>query len=258
MPPRLVDTHCHLDDPRFESDLPAVLRRATEAGVVRIVCIGTDLASSRASLELARGRAELAAVVGIHPNHIAEMNPSDWDALVELAGSPDVVGIGESGLDRHWDKTPFALQEEFFARHLALARASSKPIVIHNREADADTARMLREEFDRHGPIRGVLHSCAADAATVESCLAMGLHISFSGMVTYKTADAIRALAVSVPDDRLLVETDAPYLSPVPVRGKRNEPAFVAHTAAHIADLRGITVESLGEFTTRNALGLFR
>lgn len=258
MPPRLVDTHCHLDDPRFESDFSAVLRRATEAGVVRVICIGTDLASSRASLGLARGHAELAAVVGIHPNHLAEMSESDWDALVEIAGMPDVVGIGESGLDRHWDKTPFALQEEFFARHLALARACSKPIVIHNREADADTARMLRDEFDRRGPIRGVLHSCAADAATVRACLAMGLHISFSGMVTYKNADAIRALVAEVPDDRLLVETDAPYLSPVPVRGKRNEPAFVAHTAARIADLRGITAEALGEITTRNALELFR
>ncbi len=257
MLPRLVDTHCHLDDPRFEGDLADVLNRAAGAGVIRVLCIGTDLESSRASLELARAHAPLAAVVGIHPNHIAEMNPSDWDALVELARLSEVVGIGESGLDRHWDKTPFPLQEEYFARHLALARACGKPIVIHNREADADTGRMLRDEFDRHGPIRGVLHSCAADGTTVQACLAMGLHISFSGMVTYKNAEAIRALAAGVPEDRLLIETDAPYLSPLPVRGKRNEPAFVAHTAAHIAQLRGVCIEQLGEFTTRNALELF-
>ena len=258
MPLRLVDTHCHLDDPRFGDDLPAVLQRATGAGVIRVLCIGTDLASSRAALDLARDHELLSAVVGIHPNHAAESAPADWDELVELARLPGVVGIGESGLDRHWDKTPFALQEEFFHRHLALARALDKPIVIHNREADADTARMLRDEFERRGPIRGVLHSCAADGPTVETCLAMGLHISFSGMLTYKNADAIRAIAATVPVERLLVETDAPYLAPIPVRGKRNEPAFVAHTASCLATLRGIAVEQLGELTTRNALELFR
>ena len=258
MPLRLVDTHCHLDDPRFGDDLPAVLQRATGAGVIRVLCIGTDLASSRAALDLARDHELLSAVVGIHPNHAAESGPADWDEIVELARLPGVVGIGESGLDRHWDKTPFALQEEFFHRHLALARSLDKPIVIHNREADADTARMLRDEFERRGPIRGVLHSCADDGPTVETCLAMGLHISFSGMLTYKNADAIRAIAATVPEDRLLVETDAPYLAPVPVRGKRNEPAFVAHTASCLAALRGFTIEQLGELTTRNALELFR
>ncbi len=254
----LVDTHCHLDDHRFHHDLPAVLQRATNAGVVRIVCIGTDLASSRASLELAHAHEMLCAVVGLHPNHVAEAAPGDWDAIVALANLPAAVGIGESGLDRHWNKTPFSVQEDFFARHLELARTLAKPIVIHNREADADTVRLLREHFDRFGPIRGVLHSCAADATTVESCLAMGLHISFSGMVTYKNADAIRAIAALVPEDRLLIETDAPYLSPVPVRGQRNEPAFVAHTAAGVATARNSSVEKIGELSTRNALALFR
>ena len=257
MPLRLVDTHCHLDDPRFHGDLPTVLDRAAAAGIVRIYGIGTDLASSRAALAMAKHHASLAAVVGLHPNSIAEAAPGDWDAIVELARLPDVVGIGESGLDRHWDKTPFPMQEDYFARHLALARACEKPIVIHNREADADTVRILRDDFERRGPIRGILHSCAADAATVESCLAMGLHISFSGMLTYKNADAIRAIAATVPDDRLLIETDAPYLSPLPVRGRRNEPAFVAHTAARLAAIRGIAVEALGDLTSRNALELF-
>ena len=255
--PRLVDTHCHLDDPRFRADLPVVLDRAIAAGVVRIYGIGTDLASSRVTLALARSQEMLAAVVGLHPNSIAEATPGDWDAIVELARLPDVVGIGESGLDRHWDKTPFAVQEDYFARHLALARACDKPIVIHNREADADTVRLLRDDFERSGPIRGILHSCAANAPTVEACLAMGLHISFSGMLTYKNADAIRAVAATVPDERLLIETDAPYLSPLPVRGQRNEPAFVAHTAARLAAIRGISVERLGEMTTRNAFELF-
>ena len=138
-----------------------------------------------------------------------------------------------------------------------MARACDKPIVIHNREADADTVRLLRNDFERSGPIRGILHSCAANAPTVEACLAMGLHISFSGMLTYKNADAIRAIAATVPDERLLIETDAPYLSPLPVRGQRNEPAFVAHTAARLAAIRGISVERLGEMTTRNAFELF-
>ena len=257
MPPRLVDTHCHLDDPRFHGDLPAVLDRAAAGGVVRIYCIGTDLANSRAALALARSHAVLATVVGLHPNSIAEAAPGDWDAIVELARRPDVVGIGESGLDRHWDKTSFPIQEDYFARHLALARACEKPIVIHNREADADTVRLLRDDYERSGPIRGILHSCAADAATVGACLAMGLHISFSGMLTYKNADAIRAVAATVPDDRLLIETDAPYLSPQPVRGLRNEPAFVAHTAARLAAIRGVAVEVLGEMTSRNAFELF-
>jgi TatD DNase family protein len=254
----LVDTHCHLDDRRFEHDLPAVLLRATNVGVVRIICIGTDLASSRALLELACAHDMLSAVVGLHPNHVSEAAPGDWDAIVALANLPGVVGIGESGLDRHWDKTPFPIQEDYFTRHLVLARTLAKPIVIHNREADADTVRLLRDEFERHGPIRGVLHSCAADAPTVESCLAMGLHISFSGMITYKNANAIRAIAALVPDDRLLIETDAPYLSPVPVRGQRNEPAFVAHTAAAIATARNSSLETIGEHSTRNATDLFR
>jgi len=255
--PRFVDTHCHLDDRRFEGDLPAVLRRMDAAGVIRVCCIGTDLASSRTALALAREHAPLSAVVGLHPNHVAEADPGDWDSIIELARLPEVVGIGESGLDRHWDKTPFPTQEDFFARHLELARTCGKPIIIHNREADADTVRMLRGEFERRGPIAGILHSCAADRATVEACLAMGLHISFSGMITYKNADAIRAVAALVPDERLLIETDAPYLSPVPVRGQRNEPAFVAHVGARLAEVRGVTCEVLGERTTRNALALF-
>ena len=257
MLPRLVDTHCHLDDSRFRGDLPAVLNRAAAAGIIRIYCIGTDLTSSHAALALADRHEMLTAVVGLHPNSIAEAAPGDWDAIVELTRLPDVVGIGESGLDRHWEKTPFSIQEDYFARHLALARTCNKPIIIHNREADADTVRLLRDDFDRYGPIRGILHSCAADAATVGACLAMGLHISFSGMLTYKNADAIRAVAATVPDDRLLIETDAPYLSPLPVRGQRNEPAFVVHTAARLAAIRGIEIERLGEMTTRNAIELF-
>lgn len=254
----LIDTHCHLDDPRFAADLDAVLSRATATGVVKIVGIGTDVKSSRAALEFSQRYPQLPAVVGIHPNHLAEMGLTDWDELVALAGSPGVVGIGESGLDKHWDTAPFELQREYFGRHLELARVLNLPIVIHNREADAETTSLLTEQFDRHGPIQGILHSCAADEATVRACLAIGLHISFSGMITYKKADAIRAVAAVVPKERLLIETDAPYLAPVPVRGQRNEPAFVVHTAAALAAVRGWSIEETAAITTRNACELFR
>ena len=257
MAPSFVDTHCHLDDAKFRADLAAVLDRAAAVGVNRALCIGIDRGTSAAALGLARDHPMLSAVVGIQPNHVAEAEPADWDAIVAMASLPDVVAIGESGLDRYWDRAPFPMQEDYFARHLELARVLGKPLVIHNREADADTVRMLRGEFDRHGPIRAVMHSFAADAATAEACLAMGLHLSFAGMVTYKTSDALRAIAATVPEDRLLIETDAPYLAPVPVRGRRNEPAFVVHTAACLAAVRGVSVERIGEITTRNARGLF-
>ncbi len=257
MPPDFVDTHCHLDDAKFRDDLPAVLARAAESGVTRALGIGIDRATSAAALDLAHRYPMLSAVVGIQPNHVSEAEPGDWECIVAMASLAEVVGIGESGLDRYWDRAPFAMQEDYFARHLSLARAVGKPLVIHNREADADTVRMLRAEFDRHGPIRAVMHSFAADAATAEASLAMGLHLSFAGMVTYKTAEALRAVAATVPDDRLLIETDAPYLAPVPVRGLRNEPAFVVHTAACLAEVRGVSVERIAEITTRNARELF-
>jgi TatD DNase family protein len=254
----LIDTHAHLFDDRFRSDLPAVLKRAAGAGVERAVCIGIDRESSLETVRLANAYPILVAAVGIQPNHAAEAQPGDWDAVVRLAETePRVVAIGETGLDRYWDRTPFALQEDYFARHIELARRLGKPFVIHCREAEADVARVLRGEFDRHGPIRAVMHSFSGDLATAKVCLDMGLYISFAGMITYKTAQDLRDVAREVPPDRLLVETDCPYLSPVPHRGKRNEPAFVAHTAACIADARGVPAEVVAEQTARNARALF-
>ncbi len=253
----LIDTHAHLDDERFAADLPAVLDRAAAAGVVRALTIGVDLATSRAAVELAARHSQLAAVVGIQPNHAAEAAPTDWDEIVRLAGRPEVVAAGESGLDRYWDRAPFPLQEDYFARHLDLARRLNKPIVIHCREAEADVVRMLRAEFDRHAPVRGVMHSFSGDAGTAAACVEMGLHVSFAGMLTYKTAGDLRAVAAIVPADRLLVETDSPYLAPVPVRGKRNEPAFVRHTADCLAAARGVSAEGIADQTTRNARELF-
>ncbi len=257
MLPPLIDTHAHLDDEKFGGELPAVLERAAAAGLRRVVSVATTAASSRATVELARQHPLVFATIGIHPNNAAEAGPADWDDVRKLVGTPRVVGVGETGLDRHWDFTPFPVQEDYFARHLALSRQTGLPVVIHCREAEADVLRMLRDEFDRHGPIRGVMHSFSGDAALAAACLAMGLYISFAGMLTYKNAEALRQVAKGIPKDRLLVETDSPYLAPVPVRGKRNEPAFVAHTAACLAGLHGVGVAEMAAQTTANAATLF-
>jgi TatD DNase family protein len=258
MPGPLIDTHAHLTDERFSADFAELLARSTAAGVVHTLTVATTAADSAACISLAtQFPNQLSAAVGIHPNEAAEAVAGDWDTVVALADRPHVHAIGETGLDRYWDRTPFPLQEEYFARHLELSRRTGKPIVIHDREADADIIRMLRQDFEHHGPVRGVLHSFCGDWATAEAGLAMGLHVSFAGMLTYKNADNVRSAAVRVPLDRLLVETDCPYLAPVPVRGKRNEPAFVAHTAARLAELHGLTPERLAELTARNARFLF-
>jgi TatD DNase family protein len=252
-----IDTHSHLDDERFAGDLPLVLRRAVDAGVVRIVTIATTAASSTRCVDLAAQHEMLAATVGIQPNHVAEAGVGDWDAVVALAQRPKVVALGETGLDRYWDRTPFAMQEDSFARHLALARRIGRGVVIHCREAEADVVRMLREDFERHGPVRGVMHSFTGDIDTARACIAMGMYISFAGMLTYKSAQNLRDVAAQVPPGRVLVETDSPYLAPVPVRGKRNEPAFVTHTAACLAPLLGLTLEALADHATRNARVMF-
>lgn len=253
----LIDTHAHLDDDRFSADLPAVLERARAAGLVSALAVGTTAVSSAACVRLASQHPMLRATAGLHPNHVAEAKPGDWDEVVRLAEHPLVVALGETGLDRHWDFTPFPQQEENFARHLELSRATGLPLVIHSRECDADMLRMLRTDFDRHGPIRGVMHSFSSGRDTADECLAMGLYISFAGMVTYKNADELRAVAAAIPDDRILVETDCPYLTPMPHRGKRNEPAYVALTAACVAAVRGVAPEVLADQSTLNARTLF-
>jgi TatD DNase family protein len=252
-----IDTHAHLDDHQFADDLPETLDRAAAAGIVRIVTIGTTAATSCEGVALAARHALLRAAVGIQPNHVAEAAATDWDQICWLVSQPGVVAVGETGLDRHWDTTPFPQQEDYFARHLALARQHRLPVVIHTRKSEADIVRMLRQDFEAHGPVRGVMHSYAGDAASAEACLAMGLHVSFAGMLTYKNARNVRDVAALAPLDRLLVETDSPYLAPAPVRGKRNEPAFVVHTARVLAEVKGVTFEELARQTTQNALNLF-
>jgi len=234
-----------------------VVARAAAAGLACFVTIGTDAATSRRNVELAERFPLLRSAVGIQPNHVAEAGAGDWDVIRELVKHPTCVAVGETGLDRYWDRAPFPLQEDYFARHLALSRETARPVVIHCREAEADVVRMLRAEFDARGPVAGVMHSFTGDAATAKACLDMGLHVSFAGMVTYKNAEDLRQVAATIPLDRLLVETDSPYLAPVPVRGKRNEPAYVVHTAECLAKVLGVAPEVIDEHTTRNARTLF-
>lgn len=254
----LYDTHAHLDQPRFADDLPAVLDRAREVGVNDINVIGVDTASSRAIVALTAEHAMLHAVVGIQPNDVGEAAPDDWDEIVRLAGEPGVVGIGETGLDRYWDATPLEQQQDYFDRHLRLSQSTGLPFAIHMRECEADVMAMLREARER-GPLSGVMHSFTGSVAGAAEAIELGLDVSFAGMVTFKKSDELREVAKSVPLDRLLVETDAPYLSPEPARKtKRNEPAHVAHTARCLAELRGEDFATFAEQTTANAKRLFQ
>jgi TatD DNase family protein len=256
VPLEWIDTHAHLDDERFHSDLPAVLERAGKAGLQRIVVVATTALDSPRCVALAAQHPILRATVGIQPNHVAEATATAWDEVVALADRPEVVALGETGLDRYWDRTPFAQQEDYFARHLDLARKLKRAVVIHCREAEADVVRMLRQDFEKHGPIRAVMHSFTGDLVTAQACLEMGLHISFAGMLTYKNAQSLRDVAAKMPLERVLVETDCPYLAPAPHRGQRNEPAHVLHTATVLAQSLGVPLETIAEHTTRNARAL--
>lgn len=253
----LVDTHAHLADPRLHAQLEDVLARAATGGVGRVLAVGTTAIDSGTCVEMAGRFPVVSAAVGIHPNHLAESAPGDWGRVEELAGRPGVVAIGETGLDRHWDDTPFDRQQDGFDRHLALARRLDLPVVIHCRECEADIVAQL----ERFGPpIRGVLHSFTGDWDAAQAFLKLGLHLSFAGMLTFanKSLDALREAAARAPLARLLVETDSPYLSPHPFRGKPNEPARVVWTAARLADLRGISLDDLARTTSANAQSLFR
>jgi TatD DNase family protein len=255
-PPPLVDTHAHLDDRRLKGRLPEVLESAGAAGVVQIVAVATTAEDSASVLAMARTYPGVHPSVGIHPNETAESRPGDWDRIVALASQPEVVALGETGLDRHWDRTPFEVQQVYFARHLELGFETGRPVIIHSRDCHRD----IVDQLARLGrPIRGVLHSFTGNWAEAEEILAMGLHISFAGMLTFanKALEPLREAAARVPIDLLLVETDSPYLSPHPFRGKDNEPARVAFTAARLAELRGIPLQELAEATTRNARQLF-
>jgi TatD DNase family protein len=253
----LVDTHAHLDDHRLRGDWDGVLARARAAGVVQAVAIGTTAADGAEVVELSRAHRGIFAAVGIHPNEAADATDADWAAILDLAARPEVVAIGETGLDRYWDRTPFDVQREWFGRHLELAHRLDRPVVIHSRDCAGDLIEQLRA-LGR--PVRGVQHSFTGTWDEARAFLDLGLHLSFAGMLTYtnKSLDALRDVAARVPIDRVLVETDSPYLSPHPFRGRTNEPARVAVTARRLAEIRRLAPEELARITTENARRLFR
>ena len=226
----LIDTHCHLDEGTFALDAADVIARALESGVSAIITVGTTADSSRLAVELAATYECVYAAVGIQPNYAAEAKPGDWETIEELATQPKVVAIGETGLDRYWDFAPIDVQAESFARHIELARNRDLPFIVHCRDAENDVVSQLRDAATE-GSLRGVMHSFCGSSETAAECIELGLFLSFSGILTYKKNDALRELARDVPLDRILIETDAPYLAPAPKRGKRNEPAFLEHTA---------------------------
>ncbi len=252
----LIDTHAHLDQDDFDADREAVIERARQAGVEAIVTIGITAQSSQACVELAARHADIWAAVGIQPNHTAETATGDWDAIVALSQASRVVALGETGLDRYWDRSPFATQQDYFDRHLQLAQQIGRPVVIHTRDCDADVLVMLRAARQR-GKVTGVMHSFTGAAETAAECVELGLYVSFAGMVTFKKSVELRAVAASIPAERILIETDSPYLSPQPLRGRRNEPAHLVHTAACLAEVRGQSAEDFAAQTTANARALF-
>jgi TatD DNase family protein len=279
----LIDTHAHLDFPEFAGDVDAILRRAKEAGVSRILAIGTTLQSSRHAINFAEQYPEIYAVIGIHPTSVSEEREDFFLELQQLAEHPKVVAIGETGLDYHHlpgslrkqeisettfgaastetiesdlrDDAEMASQSVAFEQHLELAATKSKNVVIHQRDAWADTIKMLRP-YSTH--VRGVFHCFNGSLEQAQEAVELGHYISFTGIVTFKNAGDLRRTAASLPIDRIMVETDAPYLAPVPNRGKRCEPAFVRETAAAIAKIRNLTLEAFSAQTTKNAERFFR
>jgi TatD DNase family protein len=248
-----VDSHCHLDFPDFAPERDAVIARAQAAGVSTMLTIGTRLDQFDGVRALAEANPRIWCTVGAHPHEAADHTELTAERLVALAAHPRVVGIGETGLDFHYDLSPRDQQERVFRAHIAASQATGLPLIIHAREADAEIAAILRAEK----PPPGVLHCFTGTRALAETVLDLGFYISISGIVTFRNAEALRAIVRDLPLDRLLVETDAPYLAPVPYRGKRNEPAFVVATAAFVAELKGTTAEALAAATTANFFRLF-
>ncbi|MDR0476846.1 MAG: TatD family hydrolase [Desulfobulbaceae bacterium] len=253
----LIDSHCHLDMDDYTDDLDAILARAKAAGVSQIITVGIDLDSSRQALALARKYSMLKAAVGIHPHDSVHASDSDWDGLLNLVaeGGDAIVAWGEIGLDYAKDYSPRPIQRRQFARQLELAAEARLPVIIHDREAHSDIlAALLANPVRQHG---GVLHCFSGDWLLAKKVVDLGLYVSLSGVVTFKNAAALQEVAVKVPLDRLLVETDGPFLAPHPYRGKRNEPAWLVKTAEHIARLRGISLAELAAATTANTRRLF-
>jgi len=254
----MIDTHCHLDGDDFGADRADVLARARAAGVTAMICIGSgrDMGSARAAVGLAAAEPDIFAAVGIHPHDVAGMVESNWDELGRLARAPRVVGVGETGLDYYYDHSPRAAQRDAYRRFVALARDVRRPVISHIRDAHEDAFEILTT--CGAAEIGGVIHCFTGGVAEARRYLDLGQDLSFSGILTFKSAGAIREAAAFAPLDRILVETDAPFLAPIPFRGKRNEPAYVARTLETLAGLRGIALEEADRRTSENARRVFR
>lgn len=252
-----VDTHCHLDWNAFDADRDGVIRQAIDAGVTKMVTIGVDVPSSRRAIELAAQYAEVYAAVGVHPNDCAGFSSATVSELRALAQQPKVVAIGEIGLDYYWHKVDHATQAQAFHTQLELAAEFNKPVIVHSRDAAADTIGLL-ENFTRHAArLTGTLHSYFDDRSIMQRAFAIGFYCGVTGPITFKKSDREREIIREAPLDRLLIETDAPFLTPVPHRGERNEPAYVQYVAAMIAQVKGLTREIVAQQTTQNANTLF-
>ncbi len=251
----LVDSHCHLDVPAFEGEVDALVARAGEAGVGCMVTICTRPRQAEAAIALAERFESVFCAIGLHPHYVAAEGMPEEGELVAFARHPKVVALGETGLDYHYDRSPRDLQQESFRRHIRASATAGVPFVVHSRNADADTAAILEDEAA--GRVPGVMHCFSSGRGLAERALALGLHISLSGIVTFRNSDGLREIAADIPLDRLLVETDAPFLAPVPNRGKRNEPAWVVHTASVMAGLKGMSEQDFARATTDNFFRLF-
>ena len=252
----LVDSHCHLDFPDLRKDLDAVVERAEAAGIGRLVTISTRVKRHAEVLGIAERFPNIYCSVGTHPHHAHEELDVSTADLVARTRHPKVVAIGEAGLDYHYDNSPRDAQEQGFRQHIAAARETGLPLVIHSREADDDTATILREEAGK-GAFPAVLHCFTGGRDLAFAGIELGLYVSFTGILTFKKSDDLRAIAAALPPDRILVETDAPYLAPGPYRGKRCEPAYVVETAKVLAETRGVSVDEIARQTTENFFRLF-
>jgi len=252
----LVDSHCHLDFPEFEADLDAVVARARNAGIGCILTICTRATAIGKTLAIAERYDDVYAAVGIHPHNVEEQGVFSVDEIAAWTEHSKVVGIGETGLDYFYEHSPREEQRESFRAHIAAARSAGLPIIVHSRDAEEETLEILAEEQGK-GAFAGVIHCFSGSAAFAEGALALGMSISLAGILTFKKAEDLRKTAGKIPLERLLVETDSPYLAPIPKRGKRNEPAFVAHTAALLAEIKGVAPAELAAITTENFFRLF-
>ena len=252
----LIDSHCHLDLPEFEGELSGVLERAKLNRISHLVTICTKLEEFSSVLEIAENTEAVFCSVGVHPHNVDSHKSATKERLIDLAEHKSVIGFGETGLDFFYERSSRSAQEDSFRTHIEASRSAGLPVIVHTRDADEKTIKILKEEFQK-GPFTGVIHCFSAGASLAEAAIELGLYISISGIITFKSAEVLRQVVKNIPLENLLLETDAPYLAPVPNRGKRNEPAFISYTAKKLAELKSIEVKELEVITSENFFSLF-